>query len=151
MTADEYGPVSILAIWEAAYDAPIYLVTNMLDLDAALAAYRKRAQIETFFSDQKSRGFRMQKSHVRDPQRLMRLLMAACLAYIWLVYLGVCALRDGWLQQLHRQDRCDLSLFRLGLRLLARCLKDHIPIPDGLLVPAVVPERPVRKALRLAV
>ena len=100
--------------------------------------------------DQKSRGFRMQKSHMSDPQRLMRLLMAACLAYIWLVYLGVCALRDGWLQQLHRQDRCDLSLFRLGLRLLARCLKDHIPIPEGLLVPAVVPERPVRKALRLA-
>ena len=154
MTADEYGPVSILAIWEAAYEAPIYLVTNMLDLDAALAAYRKRAQIETFFArrapDQKSRGFRMQKSHMSDPQRLMRLLLAACLAYIWLVYLGVCALRDGWLQQLHRRDRCDLSLFRLGLRLLARCLKDHIPIPDGLLVPAVVPERPVRKALRLA-
>jgi hypothetical protein len=40
---------------------------------------------------------------------------------------------------LHRQDRCDLSLFRLGLRLLARCLKDHIPIPDGFLVPLALP------------
>ena len=150
MTAEQYGPVSMLAIWDARYDAPIYLVTNMLDLNAALMAYRQRAHIETFFSDQKSRGFRMHKSHVRDPQRLLRLLMVACLAYIWLVYLGVCALRDGWLQRLHRQDRCDLSLFRLGVRLLARCLKDHVPIPPGLLVPAVVPERPVRKALRRA-
>ncbi len=150
MTAAQYGPVSILAIWEAAYEAPIYLVTNMLDLDAALAAYRKRAQIETFFSDQKSRGFHLHKSHVREPARLMRLLIASCLAYIWLVYLGVCALRDGWLQRLHRQDRCDLSLFRLGQRLLARCLKDHVPIPEGLLVPAVVPDRPVRKPLKLA-
>ena len=150
MTAEQYGPVSILAIWEAAYDEPIYLVTNMLDLDAALAAYRKRAHIEMFFSDQKSRGVRLHKSHVSEPARLMRLLIASCLAYLWLVYLGVCALRDGWLQRLHRQDRCDLSLFRLGMRLLARCLKDHLPIPEGLLVPAVFPSKPVRKVLRQA-
>ena len=150
MTAEQYGPVSILAIWEAAYDEPIYLVTNMLDLDAALAAYRKRATIETFFSDQKSRGFQLHKSHLSEPARLTRLLIASCLAYIWLVYLGVCALRDGWLKRLHRQDRCDLSLFRLGMRLLARCLKDHLPIPAGLLVPAIFPRKPVRKALNQA-
>ncbi len=117
------------------YDTPLSLVTNMLDLDAALALYRKRAHIETFFSDQKSRGFHLHKSHLSDPKRLARLLIAACLAYVWLVYLGVCALRDGWMQRLHRRDRCDLSLFRLGLRLLARCLKDDLPIPAGFLVP----------------
>ena len=150
MTADEYGPVSILAIWEAGYAEPIYLVTNMVDLEAALAAYRKRAHVETFFSDQKSRGFHLHKSHLRDPVRLTRLLIAACLAYLWTVYLGVCALRDGWLKRLHRRDRCDLSLFRLGLRLLARCLKDDIPIPEGFLVPAVLPPKPVRQAVKRA-
>ena len=72
ITAAEYGPVSILAIWEATYDTPIYLVTNMADLEAALAAYRQRAHIETFFSDQKSRGFHLHKSHLSDPQRLAR-------------------------------------------------------------------------------
>jgi hypothetical protein len=150
MTAAQYGPVSILAIWEAAYAEPIYLVTNMVDLEAALALYRKRAHIETFFSDQKSRGFHLHKSHLRDPQRLTRLLIASCLAYLWLVYLGVCALRDDWLKRLHRQDRCDLSLFRLGLRLLARCLKDAIPIPAGFLVPAIPPSKPVRQAMKQA-
>jgi hypothetical protein len=148
MTAEHFGPVSILAIWEAAYAAPLYLVTNMPDLDAALAVYRKRAHIETFFSDQKSRGFRLHKSHLSDPQRLARLLIAACLAYLWLVYLGVCALRDGWLKQLHRRDRCDLSLFRLGLRLLARCLKDAIPIPEGFLVPAILLHKPRRHVVK---
>jgi len=72
ITAAEYGPVSILAIWEATYDTPIYLVTNMADLETALAAYRQRAHIETFFSDQKSRGFHLHKSHLSDPQRLAR-------------------------------------------------------------------------------
>ncbi len=148
MTAEQYGPVSILAIWEAAYEAPIYRVTNMLDLAAALAAYRKRAHVETFFSDQKSRGFRLHKSHLSDPVRLSRLLIAACLAYLWLVYLGVCVLRDGCLNLLHRLDRCDLSLFRLGLRLLARCLKDALPLPEGLLVPADLPDTLVRQKLK---
>jgi len=142
--------VSVLALWEAVYEEPIYLVTNLTDLKAALGLYRKRAHIETFFSDQKSRGFHIHKSHLSDPARLMRLLLASCLAYIWLVYLGVCALKDGWLKRLHRQDRCDLSLFRLGLRLLARCLKDDIPIPEGFLVPVGLPSRPVRQILKRA-
>ena len=142
MTAARHGPISLLAIWEAACPHPIYLVTNLSDLDAAVAHYRKRAHIETFFSDQKSRGFHLHQSHLRDPARVSRLVLAACLAYLWVVYLGVCAIRDDWLQQLHRQDRCDLSLFRLGLRLLARCLKDDLPIPHGLLVPTVMPTLP---------
>ena len=150
MTAAHYGPVSILAIWDAAYAEPLYLVTNMPDLAAALAAYRKRAHIETFFSDQKSRGFHLHRSHLRDPKRLARLLIATCLAYLWLVYLGVCALCDAWLKRLHRRDRCDLSLFRLGLRLLARCLKDALPIPSGFLVPAGLPRKPVRQPMKRA-
>ncbi len=150
LTAEPYGPVSILALWEAAYEEPIYLVTNMADLTAAIALYRKRAHVETFFSDQKSRGFHLHKSHLRDPVRLMRLLIASCLAYVWVVYLGVCALRDGWLKRLHRPDRCDLSLFRLGLRLLARCLKDTIPIPEGFLVPVALPNRPMRQPMKRA-
>ena len=116
----------------------------------ALALYRQRAHIETFFADQKSRGFHIHKSHLSDPQRLARLLIASCLAYLWLVYLGVCALRDDWLQRLHRRDRCDLSLFRLGLRLLARCLQDDIPIPAGFLVPAVLPRKSVRQPVKHA-
>jgi hypothetical protein len=144
MTAEQYGPVSLLAIWEMVYQEPIYLVTNLSDLDKAMQLYKKRPQIETFFSDQKSRGFNIHKSHLSEPARLSRLLIASCLAYLWVVYLGICALQSDWMKRLHRQDRCDLSLFRLGLRLLARCLKDHIPIPDGWLVPAMLPTSLIR-------
>jgi hypothetical protein len=150
MTEQQYGPISILAIWEQRCEKPIYLVTNMADLDMALQLYKKRPHIETFFSDQKSRGFHIHKSHLSDPKRLCRLLIASCLAYVWIVYLGVCAVRDDWMKQLHRQDRCDLSLFRLGLRLLARALKDHIPIPDGFLVPVCLPRPLIRTFIKQA-
>jgi hypothetical protein len=150
MTAARYGPISLLAVWEPPSERPLYLITNLSELDAAIAHYRKRAHIETFFSDQKSRGFQLHQSHLSDPARLARLMIAACLAYLWLVYLGVCALRDDWLPQIHRHDRCDLSLFRLGLRLLARCLKDDLPIPDGFLVPTAAPVAHRSAAHRLA-
>ena len=91
--------------------------------------YKKRFSIETFFSDQKSRGFHLHKSHLADPQRLAKLMIAACLAYIWIVYLGVHALQKNYLPFIHRTDRCDLSLFQLGLRLLEYLLDCHERIP----------------------
>ena len=59
----------------------------------------------------------------------MRLMMPACLAYIWIVYLGLMATEDGWIPIIHRTDRCDLSLFQLGLRLLDHFLNEGDGIP----------------------
>src|SRR5216683_1821977 len=81
------------------------------------------------FSDQKSRGFHLHKSHLSDPQRLSRLLIAACLAYIWIVYLGSVCMKEGWVRIIHRRHRCDLSLFQLGMRLLEHFLNEDLPIP----------------------
>ncbi|MCP4598923.1 MAG: hypothetical protein GY847_00005 [Proteobacteria bacterium] len=60
--------------------------------------------------------------------RLARLLIAACLAYIWIIYLGVTAKQDDWVKIIHRPDRCDLSLFQLGLSLLDHFIDEHIPV-----------------------
>ena len=80
--------------------------------------------IETFFADQKSRGSHLHQSHLSDPTRLTRLLMAACFAYLWIIYLGTLGEQDGWVSILHRGNRCDLSLFQLGLRLLDYLLSE---------------------------
>jgi hypothetical protein len=134
-TLQDYGPVLAIAWWETGHEAPIYLVTNMELVEEACYWYRKRFRIETFFSDQKSRGFNLHKSHVSDPARLARLLIAVCLAYIWIIYLGVIAKRDDWVRVIHRTDRCDLSLFQLGLDLLEHFLNEHLSIPVQLRMP----------------
>ena len=118
-----------IAWWDDSYEEPIFLVTNLELAEEACAYYRQRFLIETFFSDQKSRGFNLHKSHLSDPQRLARLLIAACLAYLWMVYLGNIALTPYWRKRIHRSDRCDLSLFQLGLALLDQFFNDNIPIP----------------------
>lgn len=128
-TKQKYGPVQVIAWWRSGYQEPIFLVTNIDVKEEACHWYKKRFRIETFFSDEKSRGFHIQKSRLSDPKRLNRLLIAASLAYIWIVYLGTVAKKDNLVQYIHRSDRCDLSLFQLGLRLLDYFLNHEKPIP----------------------
>jgi hypothetical protein len=127
-TEAAYGPVQVIGWWDKVYDQPLYLVTNLTDRDAACRCYRRRMLIETLFSDQKSRGFQLHRSHLSDPARLTRLMIAACLAYWWIIYLGTLASQPHWCRLVHRADRCDLSVFQLGLRLLAFWLEDDAPV-----------------------
>jgi hypothetical protein len=129
ITRDAYGPVMVLSCWAKGYQEPLYLVSNMEAAEEACRYYQKRFRIETFFSDQKSRGFHIHRSHISDPQRLSRLLIAACLAYIWIVYLGSLGEKEGWRSVIHRKSRCDLSLFQLGLRVLEHFLNEGLSIP----------------------
>jgi hypothetical protein len=128
-TREAYGPIMVLWCWAKGYHEPLYLVSNMATAGEACRLYEKRFRIETFFSGQKSRGFHIHKSHISDVQRLSRLLIAACLAYIWVVYLGSIGEKDRWTSIMHRKKRCDLSLFQLGLRLLEYFLNEEMPIP----------------------
>jgi len=128
-TRDAYGPVMVLSCWAKGYQDPLYLVSNIVTAEEACRLYEKRFRIETFFSDQKSRGFHIHKSPISDVQRLSRLLIAACLAYIWVVYLGSVCEKEQWRPLIHRRKRCDLSLFQLGLRFLEYLLNEEMPIP----------------------
>jgi hypothetical protein len=101
----------------------------MATAEAACRGDEKRFRIETFFADQKSRGFPMHTSHMSDVQRLSRLFIAACLAYIWVVYLGSVGAKEQWRHIIHRRTRCDVSLFQLGLRFLEYLLNEEMAIP----------------------
>ena len=128
-TRQRFGPVLAIAWWRKDCKEPIFLVTNFELAKEACYWYQKRFKIETFFSDQKSRGFHLHKSHLSNPARLARLMLAACLAYLWIVYLGVWTIQQNLHTVIHRTDRCDLSLFQLGLRVLEHLLDFNLPIP----------------------
>ena len=111
VTEAAYGPLMLLCCWAKGHKGPLHLITNMDAADEACRLYAKRFRIETFFSDQKSRGFHLHKSHLSDPT------------------LGALCEQDGWVSIIHRGDRCDLSLFQLGLRLLDYLLNEGFTIP----------------------
>ena len=134
-TKAKYGPVQIIAWWGEEYKEPIYLVTNIELAKEACELYKKRSLIETFFSDEKSRGFNIHKTRIKDPKRLEKLLLVACFAYIWIVYLGAIARKEGKEGQFRRKDRKVLSLFQLGRKYLEHLLECAIPLPEGLSEP----------------
>jgi hypothetical protein len=77
-TREAYGPIMVRCCWAKGYQEPWYVVSNMRTAEEACRWYAKRFRIETFFSDQKSRGFHLHTSHISDPPRLSRLFIAAC-------------------------------------------------------------------------
>lgn len=114
-TARCFGPIQVVAWFEKPHKKPLYLISSLEDTDEICTAYAKRFKLETLFSDQKSRGFHIDKSHLSDPKRLTRLLLAAALTYIWMIYLGIEIVQDesrrSFIDRTHRSDK---SLFRLG-------------------------------------
>ena len=120
-----------MAYWGKEYDDPLYLVTNLPMGREAVHWYKKRYRIETLFSDFKGRGFNLQKSGLRDPKRIDRLLIAVALVYILLIDLGEQVMTHGWEKLIHRKDRCDCSLFTLlQQRFLKYSLKNGWSIPS---------------------
>lgn len=129
VTEAAYGPVMRLWCWAKGSREPLHRLTNLASADEACRLYAKRFRIETFFSDQQSRGFHLHTSHLAEPLRLSRLLIAACFASLWIMYLGALCAQDGWVSVIHRGDRCDLRLFQLALRLLEHLLNEDRAIP----------------------
>jgi hypothetical protein len=118
--------VNLIGWWGLRYAQPIYLITSLAARYQACQYYRRRFRIETFFSDQKSRGFHLHKSHLANPARLARLLLAACLAYLWVIAQGLLVMAEqqtGWVDRTDRQDK---SLFRLGLDWIHYALKRNL-------------------------
>ncbi|WP_309721560.1 IS4 family transposase [Armatimonas sp.] len=127
-TAKEYGPVLVSIVWEPSWDEPLILVSNLDFLEEAYHFYQRRFRIETFFSDQKSRGFYLGHSHISNTSHLHRLLIGLCLAYLWIVCMGAWVVQTGRVALIHRTDRCDWSLFHLGLNWIEHCLNEGLPL-----------------------
>jgi hypothetical protein len=132
-SGEGYGSLLAIAYWDKQYEEPLYLISNLTSPYQAVDYYKRRWRIETFFSDQKSRGFRLEESHLNRPELLERLLIGCALAYWWLTYLGLVAQARGEDQIVHRTERCDLSFFKLGWRYLRELLNRGRALPTDLL------------------
>jgi hypothetical protein len=142
MTAKQYGPILLIGVWDAKQKEPIYLITSLADANDAVERYRVRFRIECMFANHKSRGFRIDKSHLAAPERLARLVIATSLAYVWIHAAAGFAQAHGWVEQFHRTDRCDLGLFQIGLRAIQYALREGLRVPVSFLLPLEPPATP---------
>jgi len=88
---------------------------------SAIEDYARRWEIETLFGCLKSRGFRLEETHVIEAERLKKLIALLALAFCWAHVVG------EWLSQQKalkpkKHGRLAKSIFRHGLNHLRRIL-----------------------------
>jgi len=128
-TNKHYGPLMLVAWRPEGSKEIIFLISNEDSSHQITQHYKKRQKIETLFSDIKTKGFHLHKSHLSDLKRLGNLMIAACIGYIWLVLLGNYAFSKGLNTIFHRTKRCDLSLLQIGLRYIEYLINNNLRIP----------------------
>lgn len=97
------------------------IVVSPQSAERALCDYARRWEIETLFGCLKSRGFRLEETHVTDPERLKKLLALLALAFCWAVVVGEWLVAQKPLT-VKKHGRLCKSVFRHGLDHLRRIL-----------------------------
>lgn len=87
----------------------------------ALSDYARRWEIETLFSCLKSRGFRLEETHLVHPERLKKLVALLALSFCWAHLIGEWLTRQQPLK-IKKHGRKAVSIFRHGFDHLRRIL-----------------------------
>lgn len=95
----------------------------------AMEDYGRRWEIETLFGCLKSRGFRLEETHLVHPERLKKLIALLALAFCWAHVIG------EWLTQakplkIKKHGRLAVSIFRHGFDHLRRILCNLESLPQ---------------------
>jgi hypothetical protein len=95
----------------------------------ALSDYARRWEIETLFGCLKSRGFRLEATHVVHPERLKKLIALLAFAFCWAHVIGEWLARQQPLK-IKKHGRLAVSIFRHGFDHLRRILCNLTSIPQ---------------------
>jgi hypothetical protein len=95
------------------------LIVSAEEGGKALSNYCLRWQIETLFGVLKTRGFRLEDTHLTETDRVSRLLALLAIAFCWAIKSGEFVCRQKPLKR-KKHGRLEKSIFRAGLDILRR-------------------------------
>lgn len=110
------------------------IVISTRELPSPLDLYRWRWGIETLFECLKSRGFRMEETHMTDPKKIEKLLFILAIAVCWAYKIGELRSRKEPIA-VKQHGRKQKSIFRVGLDLIRQVLfREDQSLLEGLSV-----------------
>jgi hypothetical protein len=118
--------------WDARYDEPCLIATDLAPAQVQAQTYALRAWIEAGFKDLKRGGLHWEQTRMTDPARVERLWLVLAVALLWLMRVGGQLQAEG-----HALASClgSLSCSTLGwLSILVAALR-HTPLPLGCFLP----------------
>ena len=95
---------------------PIIVASNM-EFKDALQMYKKRWEIETLFACMKTRGFRMEDTHITDLDKIEKLIFVLAIAFCWSYRMGDIKTKEEPIK-IKAHGRKAKSIFRVGLDLI---------------------------------
>jgi hypothetical protein len=99
---------------------PMIVVSN-LPFESPLKIYRRRWEIETLFGCLKTRGFRMEDTHITDADKIEKLLFVLALAFCWAYRIGDIRIQEEPIP-IKKHGRKARSLFREGVNLIRQAI-----------------------------
>jgi hypothetical protein len=120
---------NVVAVWRPGDPEAWLLVTDLPAARRRCSEYRRRTWEEALFRDLKGAGWGWERSRVRAPERVARLLVVLALATLWMLALGQRVVRRGWRVQLEPRARRCFSTFQLGCRWVMRLQARGHPLP----------------------
>ena len=100
-------------------DGAFLILASASRPETALRDYAKRWSIETLFGILKSQGFRLESTHMTNPERLKKLLALLTIGVVWAVLMGEIQCETKPLK-LKKHGRLEKSIFRYGFDSLRR-------------------------------
>jgi transposase len=100
-----------------------FIVASWIHPELAQAVYRQRWQIETMFKALKTKGFNLEDTQMKDPERLHKLLCLLAIAYTWAYTVGI------WIHKQKITRSTKHSFFSLGFQQIQRAI---IALPQKL-------------------
>ena len=115
--------------WEKGEDEPWYLLSNQEGRKRLIKYYRRRMWIEELFGDVKGHGFDLEATHLKNAERINRLILAVFIIFVWLISLGSWVVKRGYRHYVDVKSRRDKSYFRIGLDWIEMCFRLDKPVP----------------------
>lgn len=103
---------------------PMIIISNFL-FENPLKKYRRRWEIETLFGCLKSRGFRMEDTHITDPDKVEKLIFVLAIAFCWAYKMGVIRAKEKPIP-IKKHGRKTRSFFREGLNFIRQVIFGEI-------------------------
>jgi len=101
-------------------DGDNVLVISSEQSGRILLEYGERWKIETLFGVLKTRGFRLEETHLTEPERVSKLLSLLTIAVGWAMLAGEMESQEKPLK-IKKHGNLEKSIFRLGFEVLRNC------------------------------
>jgi len=123
------GPFWLIIHWAKGEEEPWFLLSDVSGECKLIRLYAIRMWTEEMYGDMKGHGFALEATHLDDPDRIARLVLAVCINFVWFITLGAWIVKRGLRHFVDHKRRRDKSYFRIGLDWIDRCLRLDDPVP----------------------